>query len=230
MFQNLFTKISDYSGDLFRNIKTARVAIDCYDDIGDESFDTEVAIHSEMEGHVGTHAAALTRPFDYGTTIAYSFDASHWQETRVGTGNSYGVWYGSEAMETTIFETVHHWRRMVLDTFEGVNEEIISERRIVLAHCQGLLVDLVGKEQDFPALINQDSYEFTHQVGNYLVQNRQAGLLVKSARCNGVNAAIFDVKILSNPRDFCYLTYYWNPAGKDKIRIEREIGVTLLEV
>ncbi len=230
MFQHLLTNINDYSGDLFRNIKTARVTIDCYDDLGDGEFDTEVAIHSEIEGHEDTHAATLTRPFDYGTVIAYSFDAAHWQETRFSDGFAYGVWYGSVEMETTIFETVHHWRRFIEDSFDGSDEEIVSDRRIVLARCQSLLVDLVGKENDFPALVDPDSYGFTQQVGTYLVQNRQSGLFVKSARCDGINAAVFNKAILSNPRDFCYLTYYWNPAELETVRVERELGTTLMEI
>lgn len=230
MYQELLTDIDDYSSDLYRNIKTARISIDCYDDLGDGDFDTQVAVDSEMAGHTETHAATITRPFDYGQVIAYSFEAAHWQATRFGDGRSFGVWYGSEAMETTIYETVYHWRKFVRDSFGDVDEEIPADRRIVLARCQGLLVNLVGKEVDFPNLIDPDesNYAFTQQVASYLVQNRQSGLLVKSARCEGVNAAIFNKDILSNPRDFCYLTYFWNPAEGDEVRVERELGTTLM--
>jgi len=230
MFQQLLTDITDYTGDLFRNIKTARVSIDCYDDLGDGEFDTQVAVDAEMVGHEPTHAAIITRPFDYGTVIAYSFDARHWQESRFSDGSSYGVWYGSKQMETTIYETVHHWKQFVLDTYGHIDQEIIADRRIVLVRCQGLLVNLIGKEKEFPALIDPNDYSFTQRVGNYLIQNRQSGLMVKSARCEGINAAVFNKDVLSNPRDFCYLTYYWNPADGHMIRVEREIGATLMAV
>ena len=230
MFPNLLTDITDYSSDLFRNIKTARVSIDCYDDLGDSEFDTGVAVHAEMVGHEHTHAALITRPFDYGTAIAYSFDSSSWQATRFSDGRQYGVWYGSEKMETTIVETVYHWKRFVRDAYDDLNEEIVADRRVVLVRCQGLLVDLVGKEVDFPALVDSDDYGFTQQVGSYLVSNNQAGLRVLSARCEGVNAAIFNQDVLSNPRDYCYLTYIWNPAEGDQIRVERELGSALATI
>lgn len=230
MFKNLLTDISDYSADLFRNIKTARVSIDCYDDLGEGGYDTQVAVDSEMAGHEATHAAVITRPFDYGTVISYSFDASHWQESRFSDGKSFGTWYGSIEMETTIFETAFHWRRFVRDTYGGEDVDITSDRRIVLVRCQGLLVNLVGKEDEFPALVDQSDYGFTQQVAGYLVQNRQSGLLVKSARYDGINAAIFNQDALSNPRDFCYLTYFWNPANGDEISVERELGTTLMVV
>ncbi len=230
MFRNLLTNIVDYSDDLFRNIKTARVSIDCYGDLGDGEFDTGVAVHCEMEGHENTNVPTITRPFDYGTVIAYSFDASNWQPTRFSDGLHCGVWYGSEKMETTIYESVYHWKRLVLDSYDGLEQEIVSDRRIVLARCQGLLVDLIGKETDFPALIDPDDYRFSQEVGRYLVKNNQAGLCVTSARCDGINAAIFNPEILSNPRDFCYLSYFWNPSEGNQVRVEREPGITLLVV
>lgn len=228
MFKQLLTDLCDYSADLFRNIKTARVSIDCYDDLGDGEFDTAVAVDVELSGHKPSHAATITRPFDYGTVIAYSFNQSHWQASRFSDGTTFGVWYGSEEMETTIHETIHHWKRFVHDAYGGIDQEIVADRRVVLARCQGLLINLIGKEKEFPALVNRNDYSFTQRVGNYLVQNSQSGLLVKSARSEGINAAIFNPDILSNPRDFCYLTYFWNPASSDQIRVERERGTTLM--
>jgi RES domain len=228
MFPNLLTHIIDYSGDLFRNIKTARVSIDCYDDLGDGEFDTEVAVHAEMAGHTETHAAVIDRPFDYGRAIAFSFDAANWQPTRFSDGLRYGVWYGSEELETTVHESAYHWKRFVLDAFPAEDHEIVADRRVFLVRCQGFLVDLVGKENNFPALINPDDYSFTQKVGSHLVNNNQAGLRVLSARCQGVNAAIFSKEVLSNPRDHCYLSYYWNPVADDDLRVERERGTPLM--
>ena len=86
MFPGLLTNIIDYSSDLYRNIKTARFSIDCYDDLGDGAFDTEVAVDVEMSGHPHSHAPVLTRSFDYGTVIAYSFNDGNWQESRFSDG------------------------------------------------------------------------------------------------------------------------------------------------
>jgi len=228
-FSSLLTSINVYDGDLFRNIKTARESIDCYDDLGNDAFDTAVAVDAEMRGHVDSHAPIITRPFDYGTVISYSFDAAHWQDSRFSDGMRFGVWYGSEDLETTIFETVHRWRRFVLDSFSE-DKLIVGERRIYRVRCQGLLIDLVDKDAEFPALRDPNDYGFTQQIGAYLVNQGQNGLRVRSARCDGINAAIFRPSVLSNPRDFCYLSYLWNPSKGNTVRVERERGQLWLEI
>lgn len=229
MFPELLTNIIDYRGDLFRNIRTARETIDCYDDLGDGDLDTQVAVTAEMIGHELSHAPVITRPFDYGV-IPFPFVREEWQKTRFSDGLHYGVFYGSEELETTVYETVHHFQQFVLDAFPNADVDIVSERRVVLILCRGLIVNLIGKETDYPVLLDPDDYTFTHEVGRYLHNQSQNGLLVKSARCNGINAAIFTEGVLSNPRDHCYLTYTWNPARRTPIQVERDIGTNWLSV
>ena len=229
MFPGLLTDIVDYNGDLYRNIRSPREAIDCYDDLGDGDLDTQVAVVAERIGHDSSHAPVITRPFDYGV-IPFPFVREEWQKTRFSDGLHYGVFYGSEELETTVYETVHHWQRWVMDAYAERDEEIVSERRAVLVLCRGLLVNLVGKETAYPALFDQTDYTFTNQVGRSLKDQNQNGLLVRSARCDGTNAAIFVEEILSNPRDLCYLTYRWNPARRVPVRIEREVGTTWMSI
>ena len=41
--------------------------------------------------------------------ISYSFDSAHWQATRFSDGTTYGLWYGSLDVATTVYETAWHW-------------------------------------------------------------------------------------------------------------------------
>lgn len=229
MFLGLLTDIIDYQNDLFRNIRSPQNTIDCFDDLGDGGLDTEVAVAAEMLGHEPSHAPVITRSFDYGV-ITYPFMHEPWLASRFSSGQHYGVFYGSEELETTVLETVHHWRQFILATYPDQDEDIFSERRVVLVLCRGLLVDLRGKEEDYPTLLDQTDYTFTNQIGQYLHDQNQNGLLVRSARCGGTNAAIFTEKVLSNPRDHCYLTYRWNPARDLYVRVERGLGEDWMQV
>ena len=103
------------------------------------------------------------------------------------------------------------------------------DRRVVRVFCQGVLVDLRGKETTWPALI-ADGYEFTQPMGAYLRSQHLNGLLVRSARCEGTNLASFTPDILSNPEDVCYITYRFNPKRRGAILVERTAGAAWMEI
>jgi RES domain len=220
---DLFNANVDFHGDLVRNIPGARESRNLFDDLSSDPADWEVAVAAESAQRIPTAAALITRPFDYGSAISYVFDSSHWHATRFSDGSIYGVWYGSIAVETTVYETAWHWYRFVLDSFAGENREIVTERRVFDVRCDALLIDLRGKEIAYPDLTNRTSYAFTHRVGRYMYEQGQNGLLVRSARCDGVNAAIFKPERLSDVRHRTYLTYRLNPA-QDMFVAERTPG------
>ena len=66
-------------------------------------------------------------------------------------------------------------------------------------------------------------------LGGTLREQGQNGLLVKSARCEGTNGAVFNQQRLSDVRDKLMLTYRINPA-RDSAIVEREVGVTWLRI
>ena len=223
MFPGLLDTLADFDDDLYRNIKSIREPQDLFDDLTDKAGETAYAAASEASTTPASTAPLLTRPFDYGTAITFPFDPGNWHETRYSDGTRYAVWYGALALETTVHETVYHWVRFVRDSFPGYEQEINAERRVFLVHSRALLVDLRDKHREFPQLIDPDSYAFTHEVGRYLNEQHANGMLVKSARCDGINGDIFTPDVLSNPRDQCYLTYRWTPAD-DKVYVERKPG------
>ena len=219
----LFSANADFHGDLLRNIPGIRDSQDLFDDLTDDPADHAVAIAAEGAGRLSTTGAAISRPFDYGRVISYSFESSHWQQTRFSDGRRFGVWYGALELETTVHETAWHWQRFVLDSFAGEARTIVTDRRVFNVRCDALLVDLRGQGRRHAALVDRDSYAFTHRVGDYLHDQGANGLLVASARCHGINAAVFRPERLSNVRDRAYLTYRLDLA-RNRLVVERTRG------
>jgi len=229
VFENLIHQVADHHGDLVRNIQTIRVSQDLFDDLSPDRGDQAVAIAAEAAGRIPSEAPLITRPFDYGTVITFPFANFNGQGTRFSDGLRYGVWYGSLELETTVYETVYHRHRFLMDAFPSMNREIRGERRVFQVRCEAILIDLRGKEAAEPRLVDRASYAYTQPLGAYLQAQGTNGLLVKSARCEGMNAAIFRPAVLSRVRDLCHLTYTMNPAH-DTAAIERTPGETWLRI
>jgi hypothetical protein len=229
MYQELVRDALAYGGDLVRNIQTIRVSQNLFDDLSDEPADQAVAIAAEAAGRIASEAPLITRPFDYGTVITFPFANFNGQGTRFSDGLSYGVWYGSLEMETTVYETAYHRHRFVMDSFAGENRVIRNERRVFEVRCDAILIDLRGKECKEKRLVDRASYAYTQPFGAYLRAQGMNGVLVKSARCDGMNGAMFRAQALSKVRDVCHLTYTMNPA-EDLVRVERAPGTTWLEI
>jgi hypothetical protein len=227
VYEELIRDALDYRGELVRNIQTIRVSQDLFDDLSPDPADQAVAVAAEVAGRIPSDAPLITRPFDYGTVVTYPFANFNGQATRFSDGLAYGVWYGSLDLETTVHETVYHRHRFLMDSFAGENRLIRNERRVFEVRCDAILLDLRGKERREKRLVDRASYAFTQPLGAYLRKQGANGLLVRSARSAGVNAAIFRAETLRDVRDLCYLTYSMNPA-EDLATVERTPGSTWL--
>lgn len=218
----LLDRTRDFDGKAYRNIVSLRESEDLFDDLtdGDASMS---AIAAEAEAKVKSHIplGLVERGFHYTTSITYPFEHEPYLVTRYGNG-SFGVWYGSLALKTTIHETAFHMVREE-SGIEGNRDPIYRERAVYLVRCQALLVDLAGKEAEFPALVGPD-YGFTQQIGERLRREGHPGLLAPSARYRGgTNMVALSPAILSEPRLFCYLTYTCDPVGR-VVTVERAAG------
>ncbi|HKZ73367.1 MAG TPA: RES family NAD+ phosphorylase [Steroidobacteraceae bacterium] len=222
-------RIVAWRDDVVRNIKSIRRSQDLFDDLADSEAAREVARAAEARGRVASSSPFITRPFDYGAVITWSFDTATWQQSRFSDGTRYGVWYGARDLKTTVYETVFHWHRFLLDSFAGESRAIVGERRAFDVHCDALLVDLRAASEAEPQLLSRTSYAFTQGLGRFLVERGQSGLLMRSARCAGECAAIFDPARLSHVRDRAFLTYHCNPV-RDMVRVERSPGRTWLTI
>jgi hypothetical protein len=223
----LIRQVTAFGGDLVRNIKGVRVSQDLFDDLAAGPADREVAIAAESATRLPSPAPLITRPFDYGAAITYPFVPHNWQATRYSDGLAYGVWYGALELETTVYETVYHWHRFVADSFAGLDRAIAGERRVFNVRCEAILIDL--RQANEPRLTDRGDYSFTWQVGRYLWERSQTGLLAPSARSDGTSAALFRAEALSDVRDLCFLTYRMSPA-EDRVVVERAPGSAWLEV
>jgi RES domain len=229
VFGSLVRDVVDFHDDLVRNVKSFGPGRSPFDDLSTDAEDLAVAVAAERHGQLPSPAPLITRPFDYGAVVTYPFVPANWHSTRFSDGLAYGVWYGSLDLRTTVYETVHHWYRFVTDSFPDVDRDIVGERRAFRVRCDAILIDLRGKERRERRLVDRNDYTFTQGLGRYLREQRQSGLVVGSARCNGHNAALFRPEVLSGVRDLCALRYIMNPR-QDKVRVERVKGRRWMEV
>jgi hypothetical protein len=229
VFESLLNKVVDFHDDLLRNIKGIRTAQALYDDLSGDAEDQAIAIAAEGEERIASSAPLITRPFDYGTVITYPFVPHNWHQTRFSDGVHHGVWYGSLSVETTVYESIYHWRKFLADSYANEDRLIRTDRRVFSVHCDAILIDLRGKERRNRGLVDRRSYAYTQKLGKYLYEQQQNGLLVRSARCNGINAAILKSNTLCSVKDRCYLTYLTNPT-KDDVVVERRQGRTWMMV
>ena len=222
----LFGRVRDFDEDAYRNIVSLRKSQDLFDDLtgGDASM-SAIAVEAEARVKAGIPLGIIPRGFHYTISIAYPFEHEPYLKTRYGNG-SYGVWYGALALNTTIHETAFH---MVKEEtgIEGNTGLIHRERAVYRVHCKALLIDLSGKEAEYPDLVGQD-YGFTRQVGERLRREGHPGLLAPSARHkSGINLVSFSPAILSDPRLSCYLTYTCDPVRRT-VTVERTVGKAML--
>lgn len=225
---DLFEKNATLNEDVKRNIPSLRISEDLFDDLYDDDNNyKEIAQAAESRVKQGIAANIIQRGFHYTTGVLYPFESENYQRTRYSDG-SFGCWYGSMDLDTTIFETAYHNLKNELN-IEGVNEIIIRERAVYNVLCQGVLLDFRGKHLLEPKLIQED-YSFTQQIGRRLSREGHPGLLAPSARKKeGINVVIFNPNILSNARAVQYLTYYIDPI-KECVRVETTPGTTYLTI
>ena len=230
---SFFNKLSntDFHDDLHRNIVSIRESQDLFDDLTSNPAGWIAAIDLTLSTKPHTrisHQPAIDRPFeeaDFNDAIAYPF--KNWSSSRYSNG-SYGVWYGGDTLNTTIFETAYHWRTNLLqdagwDTLDGIT----IERKVYLVKCNAILLNFRLRISSYPALIDPKSYNLTQQVGSRIHAEGHPGLVTQSARCPGNIFAIFQAQVLSNPRQLCYLTYR---TDKGSVVVERQPGKTLLTI
>jgi len=225
--EQLIREVVPFAGDLVRNIKGLRVSQDLFDDLARDAADRDVAIAAESATRLPSPAPLISRPFDYGSVITYPFVPHNSQATRYSDGLAYGVWYGALELDTTVYETAYHWHRFVMDSFGALDRAIAGERRVFTVRCNAILIDLRAAAE--PRLTDRRDYAFTWQLGRYLWERSQSGLLARSARAAGTSAAVFRPEALSDVRDLCYLTYRMNPS-EDRVLVERTPGLPWLEL
>lgn len=224
----LFARLSlaDVQQDVVRNIVSLRQSQDLFDDLTDDPAEWRLAQKVEDEVKPPPYrssAPIIDRPFEDAAWFnAISWPFKHWQASRFSDG-SYGVWYGSESVETTVFESAYHWYRGLLSDAGYEREAVIAERQVYAVACSAALLDFRKAAGEHPDLLHPSDYAFCQSVGARIHREGHPGLITPSVRRPaGENVAIFHPGVLSQPRHHCQLTY--RLAG-EQIVVEKQLGV-----
>lgn len=224
----------DLHEDIFRNIVSIHSSQDLFDDLSDSPEEWQLAQQIEAEAKPAPYQSKtpiIHRPFEdakWFSAIGWPF--RHWQASRFSDG-TFGVWYGSESIETTVYETAYHWFNSLLrdagfDSPRGTN--VIGERKIYDVHCDAALIDLRPEAKRHSGLTHKSDYSATQSIGARLHTEGHPGLVTKSARrTHGHNYAILNPDVLSSPRQNCQLTY---KLQDETIVVEKQAGTTWLEI
>jgi hypothetical protein len=215
VFPNLLTTVVDFDDYAYRNISTVLPSEDLLDDLSDDPADRtygEALVSRSRDDP--DYDSIIDRPFRYGQTIEPRMCPG--MRTRFSDGTRFGAWYGSLSILTTVYETLYHRQRFLDDariqSLPGA--PVISHRRVFRLRVTGILIDLRGKEYDFPELVSGTDYRFCHRVGDYLYQSGQKGFLVRSARdAKGTNVVAFSPSVLFDPRHQLYILYSFDGNG-----------------
>lgn len=231
MIENVFANLSlaETHGDLVRNIVSLRVSEDLFDDLSDDPAAFQSAIDLETKTKpplFESRTPIIDRPFEessWNAAIGYPF--TNWMRSRYSDG-SFGVWYGADSVETTIYETAYHWKTGFLADAGFLEPGIKIERRIYNVRCDAALIDLRPAITGYPALGDPVDYTLTQQIGARLHREGHPGLISKSARCPAGDVyAVLNPRVLRDPRQTCGLTYTITKQG---IVVERTPGTVLL--
>jgi hypothetical protein len=227
----------DSQKDWHRNIVSLRKSIDIYADLVDDPRDVDVLIRHEMDvKQAHEEPAIIKRPFEDATiydpiAAAIEWPFKHPSASRYSRG-AYGVWYGAQSIETSVRETVYHFRRNTLASQAAVRstKPIVQERRVHLVHCSAMLVDLRARVRKEPALLHPDDYSICQAIGADLRDAGLPGVITYSARhAKSEVVAVFTPMVLKEPRTVCYLTYTLD-AQSGKVVVERTLGKVEFEL
>jgi hypothetical protein len=227
----------DSQRDWHRNIVSLRESIDLFVELVDDPADAAILIDHEIATKpVHSDPVILQRPFDEAElydaiAAAIEWPFEHPSRSRYSAG-AYGVWYGAATIETTVRETVYHFRKDTLSSAIAAasTKPIIQERRVHLVRCEAMLVDLRELTQREPELLHPDDYSTCQILGAELRRSGLPGVLTYSARDRASEiVAVFTPGVLANPRTVCYLTYRLQPSH-GLVTVERTPGETWLEL
>ncbi len=203
--------LADVRRDVARNIVSLHQSQDLFDDLSSDRAEWLLAQRVEDEVKPPPYQSrnpVIDRPFEdaaWFNAIAWPF--TQWRQSRFSDG-SYGVWYGSESVETTVHESAYHWYRGLLSDAGFEREAVIAERKVYSVACAAALLDFRKAALKHTDLLHPSDYTLSQSVGARLHREGHPGLVIQSVRRPaGENMVVFNPAVLSNPRLDCHLTY-----------------------
>lgn len=203
--------LADIEQDVVRNIVSLHPSQDLFDDLSDDPAGWQLAQQVEDAVKPPTYRSRtpiIDRPFEDAEWFnAITWPFQHRQSSRFSDG-SFGVWYGAESVETTVFETAYHWYHGLLSDAGFEHEAVVAERKVYLVSCAAALLDFRQATSEHPALLHPSDHAFCQSVGARIHREGHPGLVIRSVRRPaGESFAIFNPRVLSNPRHHCQLSY-----------------------
>jgi len=225
--EHLYNKNASIDQDVFRNIVYINPDDNLFDDlIPKHALKRGTQIALDAEARVKTDPNIILQDFHYKTAIGYPFFNKPYQRSRYSNGD-HSVWYGALEHRTAVYETVYHMSRSTM-AIEGLNEVVRQKRAVYTVFGKAILVDLRGKEKDYPGLIDE-RYDFTQNIGATLQKQGHPGLLAPSARIEGSNVVIFNPDVLSRPTFATKLEYTLDPI-KQVVTVNNAFGKLLMTI
>jgi RES domain len=230
---HLFSQLTlaDVHRDVIRNIVSIRESQNLFDDLTDDPEGWALAQQVEDDVKPPPYRSGtpvIHRPFEdaeWFNAIAWPFE--HWQSSRFSDG-SFGVWYGCNSVEATVYESAYHWYRWLLCDAGFEKNAVIGERKLYAVTCDAALLDFRGLGAAYPALFHKTDYSYTQSVGTRIHREGHPGLVTPSVRYDeGENYVVFNPDVLSSPKFSCQLTYR---VEGHNIIVEKSPGTTWLIV
>lgn len=221
----------DVHEDVFRNVVSLRQSQDLFDDLTDDPAGWALAQNVEAEVKPPPYLSSvpvIDRPFEDAVWFnAIQWPFFHWRASRFSDG-SFGVWYGSQSVATTVHESVWHWYGGLLADAGFQHESVVAERKVFVVACDAALIDLRPVTPEHPGLVHPTDYALPQSVGERMHREGHPGLLTRSARDpKGTNIVVFNARVLSNPRHLHYLTYR---LADGLVHIEKDPGVPCMTI
>jgi len=209
----LFSEIDliDLNQLLIRNIISLADVENAFDDLSDNQADRSLAqiVAADVKPmRQSSFEPGIYRAFeeaDWSSAILWPF--RNWQASRFSDG-SFGVWYGSDALETTVHETAYHWSRGFLADAGLERRSVVIRRQLFSVSCRAGLLDFRPAVRNYPQLLHKSDYSFTQGVGSRMHREGHPGLVTLSVRhSGGLNYALLNPAVLSEPQHHSYLVY-----------------------
>jgi RES domain len=218
--------LADIQHHVFRNIVSIRASQDLFDDLSDDPQEWALAQQVEDDVKPPPYQSAtpiIDRPFEDALWFnAIDWPFKHWQASRFCNG-SFGLWYGCSTVQTSVYETVHHWLNGLLKDAGFDQEGVVGERKIYSVSCQGALLDFRALHERFAGLSHPSDYSQAQVMGARLHHEGHPGLITPSVRHpQGENYVIFNPKVLARPQLKAHLTYR---VHEGHVRVEKQTGV-----